>query len=212
MTLSETSEQVASELNGFLPGGVIPTASGKFNSNVRIDDAVEPSDPDLENCRDPLAAVDQQYADGFEKGYSEGFEAGRATVLEIENQSDALAIAIDSLKPVDIEKLTALLYLVVLDLFKEAIGTACPEQELLLDRCHLAVSKISKEYGDASIYVAPNDVAILGIFSDAITIRADEALLPGSVRLVHEHGEIVAGSVAIIDQIEDELSNLRNVS
>ena len=124
---------------------------------------------------------------------------------ESQEQQNALATAINRLKPIDEARLARQLWEAVLSLFRQAVGDAKIDRELMLQRCEAALESIGKEIGEASLHVAPADASILQEHDCGVPVVADPELLPGSVRLVCASGQVTSGSLSIEQAIEDRV-------
>ena len=153
---------------------------------------------------DKLAAdlLAQKTADAYAQGYLNGQQAIAARFDEEQERHDALAQAIDQLKPADEVKLAKLLQKTVLSLFRQAVGHAEIDGSWLQKRCEAALESIVEEMGEASLFVAPGDAILLREYDCNVPVVEDPELLPGSVRLDYPSGQITSGSLSIAQEFE----------
>lgn len=176
-----------------------------------VEDAVNSSEDDCANGRgedeEQLFAdtLSQKTADAYAQGYLDGQQAIAAQFDEDQERQNALATALHRLKPTDEAKPAKLLWEAVLSLFRQAVGDAQIDRELMQQRCEAALESIAIEMGEASLHVAPADACILVEHDCGVPVVADPDLLPGSVRLVYASGQVTSGSLSIEQAIEDRV-------
>lgn len=140
--------------------------------------------------------------DAYAQGYLIGQQAIAARLDEDQARHDALAEAINRLKPADEVKLTKLLQETVLSLFRQAVGYAEIDRLWLQGRCKAALENIAEDMGEACLFVAPGDAILLREYDCSVPVVEDPELLPGSVRLDYPSGQITSGSLSIAQEFE----------
>lgn len=150
-------------------------------------------------------ALHQDISDAYARGYLNGQQAAMVQYDQDQGERDALAAALRRLKMTDQSKLAKQLWETVLILFEEAVGNAKIDKQLMQGRCDEAVAMIDASLGEATLQVALSDAKILQSYDCEIPIVAKPELLPGSAHLVYASGEIRAGSLAIVKEIESRI-------
>ncbi|MEW4467112.1 FliH/SctL family protein [Parasphingorhabdus sp. JC815] len=200
------------ESDNLFVAGTWQTGEPGFNPKFAL--AVHQVDQEVDDsgeidCEEdsPLAsdATLLKVAEAYSQGYLNGQQAIAVQLDESEERQKALAQAISRLKPVDEAKLAKQLWEAVLSLFRQAVGNAKIDDALMQQRCEEAVKSIDSERGESCLYVAPADVEFLRSYDCAIPIVADPELLPGSVYLDSESGQLTSGTLSIEQDIASRI-------
>ncbi|QTD56480.1 hypothetical protein [Parasphingorhabdus cellanae] len=151
--------------------------------------------------------LNQEIAEAYAQGYLNGQQAVMVHQDQIDREESALAAALNRLKIGDQAKLAKLLWKVLLSLFEQSVGHVAADPELMRRRCDAAVALLRDGIGQACLHVAATDADILRDYNCDIPIKVDPSLLPGSVRLTHEAGQIISGTIAITKEIESRIGS-----
>jgi len=177
-------------------------AANGYAKDVQIDDIDSEVDESIHS-----SWTEEDITAAFAKGYAEGETNALAAIDDTNAQREKLSQALLGFHRTADDGLAKKLWAAIRQLFNEAVGDADIDEKLFLSRCEKALKLIDKNRGKSVLYVSPSDEKILNELGDDVSIVADEELLPGSVRLVHEGGEIRAGSIAIKDKIDKHITS-----
>ncbi|MEH6757810.1 MAG: hypothetical protein V7676_09875 [Parasphingorhabdus sp.] len=191
------------EDTGFLP---------KYTANLELrTNAIEPDDRD-ENIASPDDALNQRISDAYTQGYLNGQQAAMVHADEHLQREDGLAEALNRLKTSDDKMLTKKLLEAVLSLFQEAVGNAKIDRIFLEQRCQAALDMLKGDTVGACLHVAESDAKILQGYDCDIPIIATSELLPGAVQLVYPSGQIISGSLPMVQALESRIISAGNPS
>ena len=192
--------ECASQVPGFRPKFILAAGFKPMTSLDKSDDYNINSSSNEESDATDLS--------GYSKGFSEGYAKA-----QIENHRDveaklALSNSLNLITNSSESDILKVLWKTVSKLVVEAVGSASVDSDLIRSRCSEALSMIEEKRGEAILYVAETDLQIVKDLETEVAIEIDPKLLSGSVRLTHLGGEIVGGTVRVIERIEEHIATL----
>ncbi len=174
----------------------------EFNPRYQLDRVAERATADKIALIDTDSAKDDASAKSYAAGFTDGTKAAMTEHENMQSGKKHLADAIENLGKLENKKLTELLWKAVHHLTQEALGEHIVDRDKLLERCEAAADQIDRDMGTAVLHVAPSDIGLLQDFDISVALIPDPKLPSGSVHLVHEGGEYISGSAAIIHAID----------
>jgi flagellar assembly protein FliH len=141
--------------------------------------------------------------------YSAGFAAGQraaADVFATEHAAMAgLLAAANALQPEPSEELAAMIALTVERLVRECVGHAPVDRDWLASRARLAASLVSEADQARTLWLHPDDLALVEGIDLAVVPAADPALERGALRIDCAAGWIEDGRSIHLDALCAEL-------
>lgn len=121
--------------------------------------------------------------DAFALGYAEGERAARATFDVERDAMAALLAAAQALQPEPSEELAAMIATTVERLVTEIVGQVEIDRSWMLSRIERAVGHIGEADAARTLWLHPNDMALLDGLDFPIELRADPELERGALRI-----------------------------
>lgn len=153
-----------------------------------------------------LADTTAQYVETPELAYERGVADGRATAIDaFENERTRMQTVLASaaaLQPEPSDELAAIITEAVVKLARIAVGRAAIDGKWLITRAHEAAAIIAECDAARTLWVHPDDVALLADAGIALDILADPHAEPGSIRIACSSGWIEHGRPLYIERID----------
>lgn len=184
-------------LYGMDGDGFTPLDSSFFDGDARTVETIEEG-----------PSIDQLTAEAFAQGFEEGartarveFEADRAAHLR-------LALALEQLQPQSSGALSALLSTAVLRLVRQIAGEVEVDVDLLAKRCLAVAECLEEEVGQPSLYLHPDDIALMEQKGLPVRLLPDAEMLRGSVRLETADGWVEDGPEIRLSRLQGLLDDM----
>ncbi len=142
--------------------------------------------------------------------YSEGFAAGAAearaaAASEIAAMRTLLATA-QVFQPEASDAWQSAIARTVERLVAEIVGTAQIDAGWLADKIAEALAAIETDEGERTLWLHPDDLALLDDCDFGVTICADPAAARGAIRISHATGSIEHGTTPALDALRAQLA------
>lgn len=176
------------ETNGFTPMGG-PT----------VDDPEE---------AEPPVSIDTLTAEAFAQGFDEGVRVAQAEIEADRAAHLRLALALEQLQPESSGALSALLSTAVLRLVRQIAGEVEVDADLLEKRCLAIAECIEDEVGQPTLYLHPDDVALMETRNLPVRLMPNDEMLRGSVRLETSDGWVEDGPEIRLSRLQGLLDDM----
>ena len=153
-------------------------------------------------------SVDQLTADAFTQGFDEGVRTTRAEIEADRAAHLRLALSLEQLQPQSSGALSALLSTAVLRLVRQIAGEVEVDVDLLAKRCLAIAECIEEEVGQPSLYLHPDDIALMQAKGLPVRLLADPEMLRGSVRLETADGWVEDGPEIRLSRLQGLLDDM----
>lgn len=175
----------------------MPMASGAFTPLLSSADAEQ----DLDYPDELPVAQDDPYARGLADG-----QQMAAAAFDIERrQLQALLAAAEGLQPEPSDELAVLIGETVGILVTQIVGSVPIDREMLNTRAKQAADLVAECDAARTLWLHPDDVALLDKTAFAMDVLADPKAERGSVRIDCSAGWIEHGTALYLDQLRTEL-------
>lgn len=154
------------------------------------------------------ASLDQLTANAFAQGFDEGVKTARAELEADRAAHLRLALALEQLQPQSSGTLSALLSTAVLRLVRQIAGEVEVDADLLARRCLAVAECIEDEVGQPSLYLHPDDIALMEQKGLPVRLLADPEMLRGSVRLETSDGWVEDGPEIRLSRLQSLLDDM----
>jgi flagellar assembly protein FliH len=145
----------------------------------------------------PTASYDESWEDGYRRGKAEA-EAENHALLQMLSSADAL-------QPEPSDELAALIAETVIGLVTQIVGTVEIDRKTLIERAHKAADLISECDNARSMWVHPDDLALLRNCDLDLSLIPDHSALRGSIRIDCSPGWIEHGTSFYLEALRAEL-------
>lgn len=149
-----------------------------------------------------------RYALGFEEGRQaaeEAFETERAAMLRLVESAGAL-------QPESSDELAMLIGETVYRLVTDIVGKVEIDHECLSRRASAAAALVAECDNARTLYVNPDDLALLEGMRSNLTVEGDPSLPRGDVRIDCSAGWIEHGTSLYLEGLRSELGLMDNLS
>lgn len=141
----------------------------------------------------------------FARGYAEGEAATTAAFAEERDALQTLIFNLENLQTEPSEELALLIGKTVEGLVRQIVGDFTPDAEWLEGRIEKAAKLISKCDAARTIWMHPEDVALLDKNRSPLDFVADETAQRGSVRIECSRGWIESENALYLEELCAEL-------
>ena len=177
----------------------VPLADGGFTPMHRAGDPRQDSDDVFE------AEAAQAQEDPYARGLADGQQMAAAAFAIERRQLQELIAAAEVLQPEPSDELAVLIGETVETLVTQIVGNAPIDSKLLNARAKQAADLIAECDAARTIWLHPDDVALLDKDAFAMDVLADPKAERGSVRIDCSAGWIEHGTALYLDQLRVEL-------
>lgn len=146
-----------------------------------------------------------QTVDEYARGLAEGQQLAAAAFAEERVRLQQLLASADALQPADPGAMRNLLYETVERLVSQIVGQSPTDSEWLKAQVEQAVRAAAQIDSARTIWLHPDDLDLLTDVELGFPLKADPALVPGSVRLETGSGWIEHGRMILLDAMRSEL-------
>lgn len=152
-----------------------------------------------------VADLHQQDADIFDVAYKKGWEDGQAAMTDeqADNQAavDQLSAALGKLDDLHSSGSYEFILRAIESLFRRCAELAVPDEKLLQAWATQLADTIDRDQKGATLFLHPDDVALIDPELCKIALSADENMLRGNLKLSHSGGWIEKGSEVVLDEL-----------
>ncbi|MGB3845071.1 flagellar biosynthetic protein [Sphingopyxis sp. YF1] len=175
------------------PGGFRPLS---FDPAVRARETADAVPPPVEA---------EPGEDPFEKGLAEGQRLAEAAFAVERAQLLALVAGAEALQDEPSEELAQLIAETVERLVRQIVVSAPIDAEWLKDQAEIAAALVAEADKARSLWVHPQDAALLMDANIRLPIEADPAMLRGTVRIETSAGWIEHGRAVYLNELRAAL-------
>lgn len=161
--------------------------------------AAEPASPT------PAVSVEQGEDDPFARGLAEGQRLAEAAYTAERHQLLALLASAEALQDEPSEELAQLIAETVERLVRQIVATAPIDAEWLRAQADTAAAMVADADKARSLWVHPDDAALLADCPLTLTVNSDPAMVRGTVRLETSSGWIEHGRAVYLDELRAAL-------
>ena len=161
----------------------------------------------------------EQDADIFSVAYKKGWEDGQAASADehtsSNQESDALADAIQHLNDLSSQGSFAFILSAVEALFKRCAELAVPDPDLLHAWALQLAGLVDQDQKGVTLVLHPDDVSLIDSNICKLPLRGDKSMLRGNLKLSHSGGWIEKGPEVVLDELRtliDEFSGAPSVA
>lgn len=139
---------------------------------------------------------------GFADGWAAAIEKIAADHAAQQDAQQNLITALQNFVPMPDQLLVDALRMHILALLRDLIGTAAIDETLLLERCG-AMARIAADDGAATLYLNPEDLALIDGMVPGVALSADPALPRGDIRLLAGAMTVAQGPQAALTALDE---------
>ncbi|MGV3731156.1 MAG: FliH/SctL family protein [Sphingopyxis sp.] len=161
--------------------------------------AAEPASPT------PAPAAEQGEDDPFARGLAEGQRLAEAAYTAERHQLLALLASAEALQDEPSEELAQLIAETVERLVRQIVATAPIDAEWLRAQADTAAAMVADADKARTLWVHPDDAALLADCPLTLTVESDPAMGRGTVRLETSSGWIEHGRAVYLDELRAAL-------
>lgn len=161
--------------------------------------ATEPAAPT------PSPAAEQDADDPFARGLAEGQRIAEAAYTAERHQLLALLASAEALQDEPSEELAQLIAATVERLVHQIVATAPIDAEWLREQAETAAAMVADADKARTLWVHPDDAALLADCPLTLAIESDAAMVRGTVRLETSTGWIEHGRAVYLDELRAAL-------
>lgn len=152
--------------------------------------------------------VEQARAEAFAQGFDEGMRVASEGMVSDEEAKARLAEALEQIAPAAQGALPALLSAAVLRLVEQIVGQVPVDRDLLMKRVNAVAAFVDAEQERRSLYMHPEDIALLSAHEFGFALTPDPAMTRGSVRLDTGEGWIEDGPDVQLSRLKAMLDTM----
>ncbi|MFN3748570.1 MAG: flagellar biosynthetic protein [Sphingorhabdus sp.] len=157
----------------------------------------------------PFVATSAPSVDEYARGLHDGQQLAETAFGEERQRLQRLVAAAQALQPVDADAVRTLILSTVGRLVGEIVATAPVDKVELEDKIDALIEQAGILDQKAILWLAPDDFALMEGASLAVSIAADAALMPGTLRLETPDGEFEHGRAIQLEKLHDALGMRR---
>ena len=161
--------------------------------------AAEPASPA------PAPAAEQGEDDPFARGLAEGQRMAETAYTAERHQLLALLASAEALQDEPSEELAQLIAETVERLVRQIVATAPIDAEWLRAQAETAAAMVADADKARTLWVHPDDAALLAECPLTLTVEGDPAMVRGTVRLETSSGWIEHGRAVYLDELRAAL-------
>lgn len=153
----------------------------------------------------PSPATEQDADDPFARGLAEGQRIAEAAYTAERHQLLALLANAEALQDEPSEELAQLIAETVERLVRQIVATAPIDAEWLREQAETAAALVADADKARTLWVHPDDAALLADCPLMLTVESDPAMVRGTVRLETSSGWIEHGRAVYLDELRAAL-------
>lgn len=203
--------EVQSAKSDFRPSRLAQMFADRSNGIYDTDELLDDQNGSIDGQGDDhsgVPSVEQQIADAYHQGFADGQKATVDTAELDAIAADRLASAVEQLKPQLSDTICVTLMRAIKSLLERSTGFHEPDEDMLRKHCNTLSRLVTKDMSAASLNLHPDDLALLGDSEFGLTLKSDESLRRGTLRLAHNDGWIEQGTQPLLDELQNLLDQI----